>query len=252
MAVGLARMFSLRFPLNFDSPYKASSIIDYWQRWHMTLTRYIMEYVFSPVQLWVSRRRLDKGKKISRKATATLDGFGSMFAFPMTFTLFLAGLWHGAGLQFVLYGLFHGVYLVINHAWRIFVPAGSRLRKLVTLPVSVAMTYGAVLIGQVLFRSNSVHDAKRSIADMAGHDGMGAPWSLSQVVLIAALFAVVWLMPNTQEILRETQKLDEPNWSILPRLQWRPTLGWCAVASAVLIISMFYSTAGTTFVYFQF
>lgn len=252
MAVGLARMFSIRFPLNFNSPYKASSIIDFWQRWHMTLTRYIMAYLYSPVQFWVSRRRLEEGKKVSRKATATLDGFVSMVALPTLFTLFLAGVWHGAGVQFFVFGLLHGTYLVINHAWRIFVPAGSRLKKLVSVPVGVVLTYLSVLIGQVLFRSNSFRDAIGVFADMAGRHGLGPGWPVSQLLLIGALLAVVWMMPNTQEILGETQHDDEPNWSILPQMRWHPTFVWWAAASAAFLVSMFYSTANSTFLYFQF
>jgi len=252
MAVGLARMFSIRFPLNFNSPYKAPSIIDFWQRWHMTLTRYIMAYVYSPVQLWVSRRRMEKGKKTSRKATATLEGFTGMIALPTLFTLFLAGVWHGAGVQFLLYGVLHGAYITINHAWRIFVPAESRFKRFVTVPVSVAITYIAVLIGQVLFRANSFGDAIRVFADMSGHHGLGPGWPASQILLIAVLLAVVWMMPNTQEILGETQHDDEPNWSILPQLRWRPNFLWWVATSLSFAITMFYTATNATFLYFQF
>jgi D-alanyl-lipoteichoic acid acyltransferase DltB (MBOAT superfamily) len=75
MALGLARIFSIRFPLNFDSPYKATSVTEYWQRWHMTLTRYITLYLYNPLLLAVQRRRLAAGRKISRKALTTVGGF---------------------------------------------------------------------------------------------------------------------------------------------------------------------------------
>src|SRR5580693_3554029 len=71
MAVGLARMFNVQFPINFNSPYKATSIIDFWQRWHMTLTHYLTAYLYNPAVLWVSRRRLARGFAVSRAATAT-------------------------------------------------------------------------------------------------------------------------------------------------------------------------------------
>ena len=82
MALGLARLFSIRFPLNFDSPYKATSVTEYWQRWHMTLTRYITLYLYNPILLSVQRRRLAKGRKTSRKSLATFGGFTSMVAYP--------------------------------------------------------------------------------------------------------------------------------------------------------------------------
>jgi alginate O-acetyltransferase complex protein AlgI len=252
MAVGIARMFSIRFPLNFNSPYKATSIIDFWQRWHMTLPRFIMDYVYAPIQFRVSRNRLDKGKRVSRKATATAEGFTQMIAMPTLVTMFMAGVWHGAGKQFLLYGLLHGTYIVVNHAWRIFLPAESRFKSALNVPLSVGMTYAAVLVGEVFFRSSSLHDVGRVLADMARRHGLGQVWPLEQGLLIAALLAVVWLMPNTQEILGETQENDKPNWSIFPLVRWSPTLPWWAATSLTFAVSMFYSTASTTFLYFQF
>jgi alginate O-acetyltransferase complex protein AlgI len=252
MAVGLARMFSIRFPLNFNSPYKAQSILDFWQRWHMTLTRYIMDYVYSPVQMAVSRRRLEQGKKVSRKATATLDGFSSMVVWPTLFTLFLAGVWHGAGMQFLLYGLLHGCYLVINHAWRIFVPEQSRARKLMNVPVSIGVTFLAVLVGEVLFRAHDLPDAMHTYADLLGFNGLGHGWPVSQVVLIMGLLAVVWAMPNTQEILGETRPDDQLNWSFFAGVRWNTGLAWWIATTAAFFVSMFYSDANATFLYFQF
>ena len=252
MAVGLARMFSIHFPLNFNSPYKATGIIDFWNRWHMTLTRYIMDYVYAPVQMAVSRRRIAAGKKVSRKATATLDGFVSMIAGPTVFTLFLAGIWHGAGVQFLLYGLLHGTYIVINHAWRIFVPEHSRAKKLMTVPVSIVITFLCVLVGEVLFRAPSFPDALHTYSDLIGKHGLGQAWPIGEVVLIACLFAVIWLMPNTQEILGETRHDDLPNWSLFSGVRWRATFLWWIASTLAFAVSMFYSTANSTFLYFQF
>jgi alginate O-acetyltransferase complex protein AlgI len=252
MAVGLARMFSIRFPLNFNSPYKADNILDFWQRWHMTLTRYIMDYVYAPIQFRISRRRMDRGQKVSRKAMATLEGFTQMIAFPTVVTMFLAGVWHGAGLQFLCFGLLHGAYITVNHAWRIFVPAESRLRRLLSVPVGVGITYLAVLIAQVFFRANSFRDVGLVLADMTGRHGLGDPWPVRHILLMAALFVVVWTMPNTQEILGETQENDIPNWKLFSAAHWSPTLLWWAATSCTFALSMFYSTATSSFLYFQF
>ncbi len=252
MAVGLARMFSIRFPLNFNSPYKAPNIIDFWQRWHMTLTRYIMDYLYGPIQMRISRKRLDRGKKVSRKATATPEGFLHMLAAPTVFTMFVAGIWHGAGAQFLVFGVLHGVYITINHAWRIFVPPQSRLKKLLTVPVSVLLTYLGVVVTEVFFRAASVQDAIRVLGDMSGLHGLGAAWPVAQGLLIAALLAVVWLMPNTQEILGEMQADDLPNRLIVPVPRWQPSLPWWAATTLAFSISMFYSMASTSFLYFQF
>ncbi len=252
MAIGLARMFSIRFPMNFNSPYKATSVLDYWQRWHMTLTRYIMAYLYSPMQLWVSRRRMDAGKKISRKAQGTLEGFTQMVAVPTLVTLFIAGVWHGAGVQFLLYGLIHGTYLTLNHAWRTFVPEQSRLRKLMVTPLAVAITFVCVVVGDVMFRAGSVRNAVTVYAGMLGRHGAGGHVAIADALVVAVLLAVVWTMPNTQEILGQAQKEDQPNWSVASGVRWRPSFGWCALTAAAFVLCMAYSTAGSTFLYFQF
>jgi len=87
---------------------------------------------------------------------------------------------------------------------------------------------------------------------MAGRHGLGQMWTRGQMLLIVALLAVVWLMPNTQEILGETQENDAQNWNVFPLVRWRPTFPWWIATSLTFALSMFYSTASTTFLYFKF
>ena len=94
MAIELARMFSLRFPLNFNSPYKAKSIIEFWQRCHITLTNYLRLYVFNPIALATNFLRIARGKAIDRPALSTADGFTSMIGIPSLITMLIAGIWH--------------------------------------------------------------------------------------------------------------------------------------------------------------
>jgi alginate O-acetyltransferase complex protein AlgI len=252
MALGLARIFSIRFPINFNSPYKAESIIDYWQRWHITLTRYIMNYVYSPVQMVISRRRMDQGKKVSRRAQATAEGFANMIAFPTIFTLFLAGVWHGAGLQYFIFGLLHGMYLTVNHFWRTFLPAESRLRRLMNGPLAVGITFVFVLVGQVMFRAENVHYALSVYSGMLGLHGAGSLVSKGKTAYILIALLIVWLMPNTQELLGETQKEDSPNWSLVKPIRWQPDLLWWGMAVMTFLISLSAASAESTFLYFQF
>src|SRR5438105_9889551 len=175
MALGLARMFSIDFPLNFSSPYKSKNIISFWQRWHITLSSYIMAYIFTPLQLWISKQRQAAGKKVSRKALATPGGFASMVAFPILCTMFLAGIWHGAGLQFIIFGSLHGVYLVVNHAWRILrrqpaadAPERSRLSLVAGHVFAVAFTFFWVVIAHIFFRSRSTGQAVSIIGSLFG------------------------------------------------------------------------------------
>jgi alginate O-acetyltransferase complex protein AlgI len=263
MAIGLARMVSIRFPMNFASPYKAANIIDFWSRWHITLTRYVTLYLYNPMSLWVNRRRLAKGKKVSRKGSATLEGFSSMVAFPTMVAMIIIGIWHGAGTQFLLFGLFHGVYLTVNHAWRIFrkkpataLPPGRQ--RLHHHAASVLLTLFCVIVGQVLFRANSTPEAFTLLASMAGKGGWGAHalGALHKpILLLPPLFAVVWLLPNTQQILARfgSDAGTAPQPGLLGRwLLWRPGVAWAVSMAAAFIVCLAFMEDTSRFLYFQF
>src|SRR3984893_12436553 len=119
MALGLARFFGIRLPANFNSPLRASNIIDYWLRWNMTLTRFLTAYIYNPLVLWLTRRRLEKGQPGFGERNPTVGAFVSLLMFPIVITMFVSGLWHGAGYGFIVWGLLHGFYLTINHGWRV-------------------------------------------------------------------------------------------------------------------------------------
>ncbi len=266
MAMGLARIFSIRFPLNFDSPYKATSITEYWQRWHITLTRYITLYVYNPLLLRVQRKRLAQSLKISRKALATFNGFITMVAYPTMITMLLTGIWHGAGLQFLLFGGIHGVYLTLNQAWRHF---RSRSHQAPALGVPrFAMMVGVYLqvcFALIFFRASSLHGAFTFLSALAGLHPSSLQPDISAGAWAFALFPVVWFFPNTQQILGQETRRDgiatspgtpavnpTPAPSILTHLRWKPDLLW-ATALAILFFAVLVSLDSTsTFLYFQF
>ncbi len=273
MALGLARMFSIDFPLNFSSPYKAASIIDFWQRWHMTLTRYINTYLYNPMALSLSRRRAAQGKKISRKALATPSGFLSMIGVPTGVSLFIAGLWHGAGLQYVIFGLLHGLYLTANHAWRVFRPASAgsllpqtKLAQTFGHAGRVLLTFAAVLLAQVFFRAAGVPAAMAMIAGALGlhhgpvpNAGAGAPAfapSPSALLPIVLGLAIIWFLPNTQQILArfkpaiELTQADHANGRL--RVLWQPSLAWGVGLGLVFFAVLVKMENPSTFLYFQF
>ena len=180
MAIGLGIMFAIRLPLNFNSPYKSMSIIDFWQRWHITLTRYLTLLVYNPLALSVARYRQRSGLAMNRQAAATPSGFASMIAFPTFATTLLAGIWHGAGLQFMVFGALHGVYLSVNHAWRIFykpfvVSGALKVATLYSIVWRVALTYCSVVVAEIFFRASSVSDARTLVGGMFGFHGTEFP-----------------------------------------------------------------------------
>jgi alginate O-acetyltransferase complex protein AlgI len=265
MACGLARMLSIDFPLNFASPYKASNIIDFWQRWHMTLTQYIGSYLYGPIQFWISKRRQEQGKKVSRKAQATAEGFIQMIALPTLFTMFVAGIWHGAGLQFILFGVLHGIYLTVAHAWRLVkhryeIKSLTGVRGAAARVASVLLTMACVVFGQIFFRAESTHDAFLLIRSLAGmHAPSSAPLltiALRNSFYIPIGFFIVWAMPNAQQILaRYKPALRLAPSDELPRripIYWSPSVTWGLVLSVVTMCAVVAMQNPSTFLYFQF
>lgn len=240
MAIGLAWMFNIRLPFNFNSPYKATSITDFWRRWHITLSNFLRDYLYIP--LGGSRRG-----EIRRYANLII-------------TMLLGGLWHGAGWTFVVWGGLHGVYLSINHGWR---------KLNIPLPKFFAgtITFIAVVLAWVLFRSSSIHNGLEMMATMLGEKGIVLPgesqgklsflasfgiqlksWqnlsylpvingskSASLVSLIILIFSVS-LLPNSQQIAQ----------NIKPTLWWATCLG---VLTSICLLSL---NQISEFLYFQF
>ncbi len=266
MALGLARMFSIQFPLNFNSPFKSTSIIDFWQRWHMTLTHYIMAYLYTPLQRWARERRVKAGKSVARREMHKPGVFLSLVAGPMMVTLLLAGIWHGAGLQYIAYGALHGILLVINHAWNIMRKSPEteaaihpRLAQLRRMGATL-LTFLCVMVTFIFFRSRGLGHATQFLASLAGlHHGAGYSLPLGHklaALLIALGLAVVWLLPNTQQILTRYQpSLDKIAWEDLrvPRwMQWSPNWMWAALLGVMFFVVLFQMEDPSTFLYFQF
>ena len=257
----------------------------------MTLTRYLNLYLYNPIALSVSRRRMARGKKVSRKAAATPEGFASMIAFPTMTTMILAGIWHGAGFQFLILGLLHGTYLTIHQAWLTIrqkhVPAGGTRHTTAPLAVvaSVLLTFFCVIIGQVFFRSANIHNALLLLASMAGAHGISlspailhllgpvggrglrsgflsvATWSrpdLRTALELTAALIVVWAFPNTQQVLGRYARRDTTADMAIARNKatvfwnWQPSMLWAASFSVVLLLCLLLMQNPSRFLYFQF
>src|SRR6201996_3756636 len=147
MAIGISLMFGIFLPLNFNSPYKAVSIIDFWRRWHMTLSQFLRDYLYIP--LGGNRRG-----RVMRYVNLML-------------TMVLGGLWHGAAWTFVAWGALHGVYLCINHAWNHFGPSiAPRFARAADI-AALVLTFLAVVIAWVFFRADSMASALAVLSKMA-------------------------------------------------------------------------------------
>lgn len=257
MAIGLSRMFNIELPLNFNSPYKARSISDFWRRWHITLSRFLRDYLYVPLG----------GNRCSKTRRYT----------NLMLTMLLGGLWHGAGWTFVIWGGLHGFYLAINHAWQAL--HSRHLDKLV-VPAwlgslgSIALTFFCVVIAWVFFRATDFAHATRVLAAMFDPSSVFAPidsaaftWLSGlvpgfrlapleafggdrQVAWTVVLFLVVWGLPNTQEIIARLQSAAWPQGVRTPEGVWLligSTSFWVVL---VLVVN---ETRGVSeFIYFNF
>lgn len=263
MAIGLGLMFGLRLPVNFNSPFKAHNVIDYWSRWHMTLTRFLTAYIYNPIVMRITRSRMAAGKPMPRRGKMSLGTFAVLVAYPTVLTMFISGVWHGAGWQFVVFGLLHGFYLVVAHGFRAYkarrgLPLDSN--KLVHHCGAVLLTFLCVVVAMVFFRAESVTAAMAMLSGMVGLSEQTTKFDKSDFLTIALLLAFVWLMPNVQQwITRFQTALDarpEQSWLLrwLPVFSWSPTP---AIGVAIGVLGFFalavaFSVAPTEFLYFQF
>jgi len=272
MAIGAARIFGIRLPLNFHSPYKATSIVEFWRRWHMTLSRFLRDYLYIPLG------GSHKGK--TRRY------------FNLMITMLLGGLWHGAGWTFVAWGLLHGLYLIVNHAWhRIrrsigFTGSPTPLGKL----LAWCITFAAVVIGWVFFRANDFTSAMAILQGMAGFNGVSLPnavisrmgevgvWIracgidsylgggadfIFTYLWVGSLMAIALIFPNTQQLFSQSQPalntyLSDERFAILPfdnwakRIHWSPNANWALISGIVAAVSVLGLTNISEFLYFQF
>jgi D-alanyl-lipoteichoic acid acyltransferase DltB (MBOAT superfamily) len=286
MALGLARLVGVRLPPNFDSPLKATSIIDFWLRWHMTLTRFLTAYLYNPLVLWLTRSRVAQGKSVLGGRRTTAVAFMTLLVGPTILTMLVSGVWHGAGYMFVLWGLLHGVYLSINHAWRIFGTRLSRQTKRIErwLPGFV-LTFLSVVVAMVLFRSTTAAAAKSILLGMFGLHGIGLPQALfdplaslaarsggwlhvsseisatdliGAIGWVLALLAGALMLPNTLQILeRYTPALSaarparDIGW-LRRVLTWTPSLTWAAGLGVLACVAVFRLGGQSEFLYWQF
>ena len=237
MAIGVARMFGIILPLNFYSPYKATSIIEFWRRWHITLSTFLRDYLYIP---------LGGNRKGPVRQMVNVG-----------VTMLLGGLWHGAGWTFVFWGALHGVYLIVNRVWSIFFPSKKQTWRRM---FSWLLTMLAVVVSWVFFRAQSFSAAVIMLKSMFGiHSGEGGiidayTWKLS-LVMVVAFSCIAFFMPNTQQYMgRYNPSLAHKKFKVPSYIQWSPTTVhalWIAILALTAFVCMAFSQE-SEFLYFQF
>jgi alginate O-acetyltransferase complex protein AlgI len=230
MAIGISLMFGIFLPLNFNSPYKATSIIDFWRRWHMTLSQFLRDYLYIPL-----------GGNRRGRVLRYLN---------LMITMLLGGLWHGAAWTFVVWGALHGAYLCINHAWNKYGPkAPPRFAPLANV-AALILTFLAVVVAWVFFRADSMNTALYVLGRMADPTNIAFGRAEMAYVLFIAVYAgIAWFAPNTQEIMgydHENRIVGEK----LRGVRMRPLFLYAT--AAVLAFGILGIQQHSEFIYFRF
>ena len=241
MAIGAALLFNIKLPINFNSPYKATGMIDFWQRWHITLSNFITTYIYTPIVRSFDRLTFHK----------------AMFATVITFLI--AGLWHGASWMFIIFGGLHGLGLIINHYWK---------KRKIKLNVVLAwfITFNFVNITFVFFRAKEWDDAVKVLGSMFSLDNIVLPDKLENklsflsnygiefgawaggisgsnytAIVIILAFLVILIFKNSIQIVKLNEKFNPTRIKAL----------YFGFLLAISILYMYASTH-TEFIYFNF
>ena len=283
MAIGISRMFGIKLPLNFNSPFQSRNIAEFWQRWHLTLTRYVKAHIYIPL-----------GGNRCGKLRHYLN---------LMIAMLLVGVWHGAGSQFAIFGVMHGCLLVGYQIFRDFSQRWQwveSMRRLLPNGLCVAVTFFFVAVSFVFFKAASIGAAVAILKGMVGfasvldfsslgeHQGglqslalrlgqedlrvvvIHLTYGYSELLIFPICLAIVWLAPNTQQIMERYMNdlvaKSEPEGSapvqyVVPfvrgglnrLLVWQPTR-MMAVVVAILMVSalMKANYRSAIFLYFQF
>jgi D-alanyl-lipoteichoic acid acyltransferase DltB (MBOAT superfamily) len=240
MALGSSAMLGIRLPVNFHSPYKAASIIEFWRRWHISLSAFLRDYLYIPLGG-------NRGGRTRR--------YMNLFI-----TMLLGGLWHGANWTFMLWGGLHGFYLSVNHAFR-HATRGMTPPPALRMPLraaSLALTFAVTCLAWIVFRAPDLASARNVLGGFVGL-GHSSVVSFSPLAAIALLllFGMVWFMPNSMEIMwRHDPALPSPyaDQPVTPaqRLSWRPTRLQAAAYGLLCIVAVLALSNLKPFIYFQF
>ncbi len=262
MAIGLARMFGIILPMNFNSPYKARNITLFWRQWHMTLSRFLRDYLYIPL----GGNRKGKIRQIIN----------------LMITMVLGGLWHGAGWNFALWGFLHGFFLVCHHTWtQMTTYLNLRLNRF----FAWSLTFSAVLFAWVPFRAATLDGTFNLWRGMLGINGFFLPkwmakyshgyedWmaeykvsfvgifhqvgavKLMDILWFVLLFTILFYLPNTQQFMARYRPVFEAKKYYQPtklKRAWRPTVAWSLLLSFLFVYATLSLTRMSEFLYFQF
>ena len=230
----------------------------------MTLSKFIRDYLYFPISLSLTRYAVDKN-------LGYIGVFALNILIPPMFAFFCVGLWHGAGWNFILFGVLHGVYIVVHNIWvqsKNMIPEDKRIKETnITKIISRFITFTVVVFSFVIFRAESIAVAKNIMESLLGMNGIefvdmfrigvfGADPIMGIVWIILSLLIVNFL-PNTQQFILNQSKVfinwgDTSKNKANHKLKWKPTVYWGIFFAIMLTLSIISLSGTNEFIYFQF
>lgn len=252
MAIGCAKMFGIHLPINFDSPFKTVNRFEYWRRWHMTFARFMRKYVFLPL--------------------AHNKRFRLTPIIALLISIILGGIWHGAGVTFIVWGVLNTLLLWINHLWhRLRRRMGHNLSQSTPLGIcaSVLLTFMSGALAGVFFRAESMEGAIIVLKGVVGMNGVTFAetpgfFGVMQIVWISLLLVVIWLFPNSQQLMGKNISFIYPGappqkekpttfaHSLVKTFEFRKNIWWAFFIGGLAAFSLAMMTRAERFIYFQF
>lgn len=234
MALGAARLFGIKLPMNFNSPLKARNLVEFWGRWHITLTRFLTWQIYIPMVRHLTRWRVATHRSVLRGINSRMSAIVFLIGVPTLVTMTVSGVWHGSGWTYLVWGVMHGVCLAICQGWRMirgrFFPHEAGYKRVMN-PVGRVLTWAVVVMALVVFRASDVPSAVVILKGMLGLNGAipeylqilikhdpSANWayimfhsSWYPCLCLVAMLLVVTIAPNSLDLLRSFRPaLDFP------------------------------------------
>jgi D-alanyl-lipoteichoic acid acyltransferase DltB (MBOAT superfamily) len=242
MALGIALLFGLYLPLNFFSPLKATNIVDFWRRWHITMTRFFTNYIYTNLALKATKKAIEKRR-------TPLTRLFTVSVLPSFITFTLAGIWHGAGWNFIIFGAIHGAAISIFHIWKHF-----KKLKLNSF-IGRSLTIFTFCVSLIFFKTSSPDEALYFLSQFFyfGPTSFQVKYEMTLTLLIAA--TIVFTLPNTREIffnyrISSDEAVEEFHSKYI--FKWNNSPSWILLTSLIFIISLLLSANGSPFIYYKF
>lgn len=263
MAIGLALLFGVRLPLNFFSPYKSRNIIEFWRRWHITLSSFLRDYLYFT---------------LGGNRHGKFNRYRNLFL-----TMLIGGLWHGAAWTFVVWGALHGAYLMICHGWNAVVDGYKRCPRfgMAMKPVAYVITFLSIVVSMAFFRADSLTAAWLMIKGLCGLHGMyldpsehsfyaaltaiGLPVEYSPYAVryvdkdvlhhLLLVYGIIWCMPNVAQLFSAQHPVitgGELIRAFPARIQWHASWRWGVLVAVLLLVSLMSLNNVSEFLYFRF